>query len=90
MRKRLGFLAIVALMGALGFQIAASAQNGGGAAKQTWPDPVWNKPPIAAADRKPAPKRNLTGMWGTIGAQSGTQAGGVQLIPNNEIGRAHV
>lgn len=51
--------------------------------KQTWPDPVWNKPPIPPAQRKPAPKRNLTGMWGTIGAQSGTQAGGVQLIPNN-------
>lgn len=83
MRKRLAFLAIVPLMAALAFQIAASAQNEQNESKATWPDPVWNKAPIAPANRKPAPKRNLTGMWGTLGAGSGIQAGGVQLKPNN-------
>jgi hypothetical protein len=76
-------LAIVPLMAALAFQIAASAQNAQNGPKATWPDPVWNRPPIAPANRKPAPKRNLTGMWGTLGAGSGIQAGGVQLKPNN-------
>ena len=86
MRKRLLLLVVVPLMAAVAFQIAASAQNAQTAQsspKQTWPDPVWNKPPIPPANRKPAPKRNLTGMLGTIGPASGTQAGGVQLKPNN-------
>ena len=83
MRMRLVFLAIVPLMAALAFQIAASALNAQNAPKATWPDPVWNRPPITPANRKPAPKRNLTGMWGTLGAGSGIQAGGVQLKPNN-------
>ena len=83
MRKRPALLAIVPLIAALAFQIAASAQNAQNGPKATWPDPVWNRPPIAPANRKPAPKRNLTGMWGTLGAASGTQAGGVQLKPNN-------
>jgi len=83
MRKRLVLLATVPLMAALAFQIAASAQNAQNGPNATWPDPVWNRPPIAPANRKPAPKRNLTGMWGTLGAASGTQAGGVQLKPNN-------
>jgi hypothetical protein len=83
MRKRRVFLAIVPLMAVLAFQIAASAQNAQNAPKATWPDPVWDKPPIAPANRTPAPKRNLTGMWGTLRAGSGIQAGGVQLKPNN-------
>jgi hypothetical protein len=83
MRNRLVFLAIVPLMAALAFHIAASAQNEQNASKATWPDPIWNKAPIAPANRKPAPKRNLTGMWGTLGAGSGIQAAGVQLKPNN-------
>ena len=83
MRMRLVFLAIVPLMAALAFQIPASAQNEQNESKATWPDPVWNKAPIAPANRKPAPKRNLTGMWGTLGAGSGIQAGGVQMKPNN-------
>jgi hypothetical protein len=77
---------MVPLLAVLALPIAASAQNAQSAQaapKQTWPDPVWNRPPIAPANRKPAPKRDLTGMWGTIGAASGTQAGGVQLKPNN-------
>ena len=83
MRKRLVSLAIVPLMAALAFQITTSAQNAQNAPKATWPDPVWNRPPITPANRKPAPKRNLTGMWGTLKAASGIQAGGVQLKPNN-------
>jgi hypothetical protein len=83
MRKLSVLLAIVPLMAALAFQIATSAQNAQNGTKATWPDPVWNRPPIAPANRKPAPKRNLTGMWGTLGTGSGIQAGGVQLKPNN-------
>jgi hypothetical protein len=49
-----------------------------------WLNPNWNKPPITAANRKPAPRRSLTGMWGPAeGPGAGTQAGGVQLKPNN-------
>jgi len=83
MRKPPVLLAIVPLMAALAFQIATSAQNAQNGTKASWPDPVWNRPPIAPANRKPAPKRNLTGMWGTLGTGSGIQAGGVQLKPNN-------
>jgi len=83
MRKPPVLLAIVPLMAALAFQIATSAQNAQNGTKATWPDPVWNRPPIAPENRKPAPKRNLTGMWGTLGTGSGIQAGGVQLKPNN-------
>jgi hypothetical protein len=83
MRNRSLLILMMPLAVALAFQIAASAQNAGSATKQTWPDPVWSKPPIPPEQRKQAPKRDLTGMWGTVGSQSGTQAGGVQLIPNN-------
>ena len=49
-----------------------------------WRAPDWNKPPITAANRKPAPRRSLTGMWAPAeGPGAGTQAQGVQLKPNN-------
>ena len=49
-----------------------------------WLNPDWNKPPITNANRKPAPRRSLVGMWGPAeGPGAGTQAGGVQLKPNN-------
>ena len=54
---------------------ATTAQNGspGG-----WLTPDWNKPPITAANRKPAPRRSLAGMWGPAdGPGAGTQAQGV-------------
>ena len=60
---------------------ATTAQSGspGG-----WLTPDWNKPPITAANRKPAPRRNLAGMWGPAdGSGAGTQAQGVPLKPNN-------
>ena len=49
-----------------------------------WLDPVWEKPPVTAANRKPAPRRSLAGTWGPAGGPGvGTQGGGVQLKPNN-------
>jgi hypothetical protein len=49
-----------------------------------WLNPDWNKPAITNANRKPAPRRSLVGMWGPAeGPGAGTQAGGVQLKPNN-------
>src|SRR5689334_9500451 len=49
-----------------------------------WRSPDWNKPPITAANRKPAPRRSLTGMWAPAdGAGGGTQAQGIPLKPNN-------
>src|SRR5580765_3943287 len=49
-----------------------------------WLNPDWNKPPITNANRKPAPRRSLTGMWGPAdGPGAGTQAQGVPLKPNN-------
>ena len=49
-----------------------------------WRTPEWNKPPVTAANRKPAPRRSLTGMWGPAdGAGGGTQAQGIPLKPNN-------
>ena len=49
-----------------------------------WRDPVWNKPPITDQTRTPAPRRNLAGTWApAAGPQAGTQAGGVQLKPND-------
>jgi hypothetical protein len=60
---------------------ATTPQNGspGG-----WLAPDWNKRPITAANRKPAPRRSLAGMWGPAdGSGAGTQAQGVPLKPNN-------
>jgi hypothetical protein len=84
MQNRFLVLVIVSFLAALAFQMVILAQNPvQNSARATWPDPKWDVPPIPPAQRKPAPKRNLTGMWGTVGAGSGTQAGGVQLKPNN-------
>jgi hypothetical protein len=49
-----------------------------------WPAPVWDYPPITAENRKPAPRRDLSGMWGPLaGHMGGVQAGGVLAKPNN-------
>src|SRR5215210_2983433 len=49
-----------------------------------WPAPEWKYPPITDKNRKPAPKRDLTGMWGPLaGHMGGVQAGGVLSKPNN-------
>ena len=58
--------------------LAQSSSPGG------WLAPNYSPPPITDANRKPAPRRSLAGTWipsGRFGA--GTQAGGVQLKPNN-------
>ena len=69
------------LVAALGLPVDAFAQN---SAPGGWVNPDWNKPPITDANRKPAPRRSLAGTWGPAGgAGAGTQAGGVQLKPNN-------
>jgi hypothetical protein len=74
-------LIVGSFIAALGLRADTFAQNSslGG-----WPTPNWNKPPITNASRKPAPRRSLAGMWGpAAGPGAGTQAGGVQLKPNN-------
>ena len=68
----------VALLGFSADAFAQTSSSGG------WLNPEWNKPPVTEANRKPAPRRSLAGMWGPAGgAGAGTQAGGVQLKPNN-------
>lgn len=79
MIKRLGIL-MAALLGALlVFTANPFAQN---RSTPTWPEPPTNRAPAAEKDKKPAPKRNLVGMWGAR-ANLGNQAKGVQLHPND-------
>ena len=69
---------MVGLLGAaLVLPVGASAQD---SAPLAWPDPVPNRQPVAEADKRPAPQRDLTGMWGS---RLGNQAKGVQLRPND-------
>lgn len=76
--KRLGVLA--GLLGALlVFTGNPFAQN---RATPTWPEPPTNRGPAVEKEKKPAPKRSLTGLWGTRG-NLGNQAKGVQLRPND-------
>ena len=74
-------LGLAMISGSLALAQAPAAQNpspGG------WMTPDWNKPPITAANRKPAPRRSLVGMWGPAdGPGAGTQAQGVPSKPNN-------
>jgi hypothetical protein len=68
----------VGLLGAtLVFPLHLLAQN---SSIRTWPDPVPNRPPVAEKDKKPAPRRNISGLWGS---RLGNQAKGVQLRPND-------
>ncbi len=49
-----------------------------------WMIPNYSPPPITDANRKPAPKRSLTGTWIPFGRFGvATQAGGVTSKPNN-------
>lgn len=70
-------LAAAAIAGAQAVKPQTAAPGG-------WLVPDWNKPPITNANRKPAPRRNLTGMWAPAdGAGAGTQAQGIPSKPNN-------
>jgi hypothetical protein len=76
------------LMARVGFFVAVFALPAGTFAQNDspggWLTPNWNKPPITDGNRKPAPRRSLAGTWGPAdGPGAGTQAGGVQLKPNN-------
>ena len=72
----LGILVVAIVFAGDGF-----AQTG---SPDGWLNPDWNKPAITGANRKPAPRRSLTGMWAPAeGPGAGTQAQGVQLKPNN-------
>jgi hypothetical protein len=59
---------------------SAFGQKGNG-----WPEPVWPSPKAKnLASSRPAPRHDLSGMWGPAGgATAGTQAGGVQAMPND-------
>lgn len=65
-----------------GLLCAALLVPAGGLAQNTttWPDPVPDRRTVAEKDRRPAPKRNISGMWGS---RLGNQAKGVQLKPND-------
>jgi hypothetical protein len=85
MLNRFLILTAVLLTAAVVFPAGTSAQN---YPKLTsadgWPAPVWDYPPITDQNRKPAPRRDLTGMWGPLGGHmGGVQAGGVLSKPNN-------
>jgi DNA-binding protein len=85
MRNSTWVLTVGLLVAASAFPAGAFAQNfpqttspGG------WMTPNYSPPPITDANRKPAPKRSLTGTWIPFGRFGvGTQAGGVSSKPNN-------
>ena len=82
MLNRFLVLMVFLLGAALLFSTNPLAQNK--PVKTTWPEVDWRKPPITAQNRKPAPRHNIAGSWSTAGGpDAGTQAGGVQLKPNN-------
>ena len=83
--NRSSVLAIGLLLTALSLPAGTFAQNSTpGKSADGWPQPVWNKPPITPQNRKPAPRHDLTGMWGpAAGHMGGVQAGGVLSKPNN-------
>jgi hypothetical protein len=68
-------LALVALAGSV-VSFAQKSTNDGG-----WRDPVWKQDTKVATG--PAPKHNISGLWGTEAPNSAVQAGGVQAMPND-------
>jgi hypothetical protein len=80
MLNRIRF-SIIALAAVLTAWVATSAQNN---SKVTWPEVDWHKPPLTPQNRKPAPKRDISGSWSPAeGPNAGTQAKGVQLMPSD-------
>src|SRR5882672_4768347 len=81
MLHRLSSLIVGVVAVAMGLSFETFAQSSSPAG---WLTPDWNKPPVTAQNRKPAPRRSLAGTWSPAdGPGAGTQAGGVQLKPNN-------
>lgn len=81
MRHRTLISMVGIFVAALGGSVDADAQT---TAPGGWLTPDWNKPPVTEATKKPAPRRSIAGTWGPAGGPgAGTQAGGVQLRPNN-------
>lgn len=85
MLNRCLFLAAALLTAAVVFPVGTFAQNYPKiTSADGWAAPVWEYPPITAQNRKPAPRRDLSGMWGPLGGHmGGVQAGGVLSKPNN-------
>ena len=85
MRNSIWVLTISLVVAAWAFPVGTFAQNfpqtkspGG------WMTPNYSPPPITDANRKPAPKRSLTGTWIPLGRFGvATQASGVSSKPNN-------
>jgi hypothetical protein len=81
MRHRTLISMVGVFVAALGCSADAGAQT---TAPGGWLTPDWNKPPVTEATKKPAPRRSIAGTWGPAGGPgAATQAGGVQLRPNN-------
>jgi hypothetical protein len=81
MLNPMSVLTVGLFVAALGLPVDTFAQN---SSPGGWLTPDWDKRPITDANRKPAPRRSLAGTWGPAdGPGAGTQAGGVQLKPNN-------
>ena len=81
MRHSTWALTVSLFVAAYGLSSDTSAQSN---APGGWRVPNYSPPPITDANRKPAPKRSLTGTWIPFGRFGvGTQAGGVISKPNN-------
>jgi hypothetical protein len=81
MRNPFPISMVVLFVTVLGLPDDTYAQNN---APGGWLNPDWNKPRITDANRKPAPRRSLVGMWGPeAGPGAGTQGSGTQARPNN-------
>jgi hypothetical protein len=85
MLNRVVVLMAALLTAAIVFPAGTFAQNYPKiASADGWASPVWEYPPITDQNRKPAPRRDLSGMWGPLaGHMGGVQAGGVLAKPNN-------
>src|SRR5687767_292158 len=85
MLNRLLVLTVGLSMAAVAFPVGASAQNYPRImSADGWPTPVWEYPAITPQNRQPAPRRDLSGMWGPLGGHmGGVQASGVLSKPNN-------
>ena len=72
------WIAVLVSLVAFGLPAAAQQNDSPGG----WRQPVWNRPPVTDKDRKPAPKRNIAGVWGPARGTSGGQAS-VSSRPND-------